>query len=241
MSHMKAVSEGNNFTEHVFDQLRRAIETGELEPGELYSATSLGEQLGVSRTPIREASLELARLGMVRIERNRGIRITATTVESLLEGFEVRLMLEVPLTRRATRRALHRPELRKPVIDVFDRFRAAAEARSSEDTLRADRDFHNALLAVSGNQRAVHILNEQRNLVLKSGVGTVPESRSPQECFEDHADVYDHFIAGDGDAAAVAMDRHIRNTGRLLIAQEGRRRKGFDETDFEARLQGLFD
>lgn len=87
----------SSMTGRVLDQLRAAITSGELEAGRLYSAAALGEQLGVSRTPIREASHELARLGLVEIERNRGIRIVATSVEALLQGFEVRLMLEVPL------------------------------------------------------------------------------------------------------------------------------------------------
>lgn len=241
MGRVKAVQKSHGVADQVFDQLRTAIVNGELQAGELYSAAALGEQLGVSRTPIREASLELARLGMVRIERNRGIRVVATTVETLLQGFEVRLMLEVPLARRAAKRAAIDPTLLASLTEVYEQFARVAAAGDAGGTLRADRDFHTALLLAAGNERAVHTLREQRNMVLESGVGTVPETRSTVECFEDHRDVYEAFITGDADGTAQAMNRHIRNTATLLIRQEARRREDFAAIDVEARLGELFD
>lgn len=226
-------------TGRVLDQLRAAILSGELEPGQLYSAAALGEQLGVSRTPIREASHELARLGLVEIERNRGIRIVATSVETLLQGFEVRLMLEVPLARRAARLAQDDPAARQRLTEVHDRFREAATADDAELTLRTDRDFHTVLLELSGNDRATSVLREQRNMVLQSGVGTVPTSRTPVECFEDHADIYEAFMAGDEAGIGAAMSRHIINTATLLIDQESRRRSDFHDHGVADRLRAL--
>ncbi|MDA3630524.1 GntR family transcriptional regulator [Saccharopolyspora oryzae] len=229
----------SSVTGRVLDQLRAAIMSGELEPGRLYSAAALGEQLGVSRTPIREASHELARLGLVEIERNRGIRIVATSVETLLQGFEVRLMLEVPLARRATRHARDEPGVRRRLTEVHERFRDVAAEGDAELTLRTDRDFHTVLLELSGNDRATSVLREQRDMVLESGVGTVPTSRTPVECFEDHADIYEAFMAGDEAAIGEAMSRHIVNTATLLIAQESRRRSEFHDHGVADRLRGL--
>lgn len=229
----------SSMTGRVLDQLRAAITSGELEAGRLYSAAALGEQLGVSRTPIREASHELARLGLVEIERNRGIRIVATSVEALLQGFEVRLMLEVPLARRAARHAQDDPGIRRRLTEVHERFREAATADDAELTLRTDRDFHTVLLELSGNDRATGVLREQRDMVLESGVGTVPTSRTPLQCFEDHADIYAAFMTGDEAATGAAMSRHIINTATLLIAQESRRRSEFHDHGVADRLRGL--
>lgn len=236
---MERISTTQGVTGQVFDQLRRAIISGELAAGELHSSAALGRELGVSRTPIREASLELARLGLVQIERNRGIRIVATTVESLLQGFEVRLMIEVPLARRATQRAVADPTLREGLTEAFTRFGEVARSGDEEGTLRADRDFHSAMLTSSGNNRAMHILLEQRNMVLESGVSTVPRSRSTVECFEDHVDVYESFMSGDSTAVTHAMRRHIANTATLLVTQEARRRPDFEQIDVETRLAEL--
>ena len=73
-------------------------------PGSLHSVAELAETLGVSRTPVREALIELASRGMVQFERNRGVRILQTSIHDLEEIFEIRLMLEVPATAQAVAR-----------------------------------------------------------------------------------------------------------------------------------------
>ena len=78
-----------------------AIADGRLEPGGRYSVAQLAEQLGISRTPVREALLVLEREGRVRFERNRGVRILETTAADVAEVFELRLLLEVPAAAKA--------------------------------------------------------------------------------------------------------------------------------------------
>lgn len=234
---MENVRRTNNLTEQAFELLRKAIVSGDLKPGTLYNASQLGEQIGVSRTPIREALLELSRLGLVEIEKNRGMRVVTTSIEGLIQGFEVRLMLEVPLARRATE--LRDDTTITAVKNTFEQFRQAATTDDAEATLRADRDFHRTLLLGSRNVKAVELLQGQRNLVLMGGVGTVPTSRSALECFEDHLDIYDAFIDGDVEGVGRAMTRHIAHTAQMLIAQETRSRPEFAEVDAAERLDWL--
>lgn len=234
---MEENRETSNLTDVAREQLRGAILAGELKPGQLYTAGELAERVGVSRTPIREALLELERNGMVEIVKNRGMRVRQTSLEDLIEGFEVRLMLEVPLTRRATDR--QDGDARARVESVFLEFEDAARRSDVPATLRADRDFHRSLLAGSGNSKAVQMLFEQRNLVLTGGVETVPRSRSAWECFTDHADIYEGFMNRDGDAAAAAMGRHISNTARMLINQESQRRPDFADKAAVDRLSWI--
>jgi DNA-binding GntR family transcriptional regulator len=212
----------DNLTDQAITRLRTAILGGELKPGELYSATQLGEWLGVSRTPIREAVQQLAKTGLVVVERNRGIRVRSTTLEDLIEGFQIRLMLEVPAARRAT--AVRTDADVQRVKEAFEAFQQISEIGEPAATLRADRDFHLALLTTSGNHRVVKILEELRNVVLLTGVETVPRSRSSREAFEDHRDVYEAFVAGDAEKAGQAMRRHIVNTACLLVLRESHER-----------------
>src|SRR6185437_3348958 len=64
----------------------------------------LADQLGVSRTPVREALIKLAQQGMVRFERNRGVRVLLTSLHDLEEVFALRLLLEPPAVGRAVAR-----------------------------------------------------------------------------------------------------------------------------------------
>lgn len=226
-----------SLTEQATESIKNAILSGDLIPGRLYTAGELGRQLDVSRTPIREALQELSRRGLVDIEKNRGMRVRSTSVESLIEVFQVRLMLEVPLCRRAT--ALRTEESTAQVTNAYENFRSAAEIGEPDAVLRADRDFHRALLATAGNDRARTLLQEQRDFVLSTGIGTVPTSRTPMECFEDHADVMTAFLDHDAAAVGSAVARHISHTAKMLIAQETTSRPEFADVNADAAIDWL--
>jgi DNA-binding GntR family transcriptional regulator len=234
---MRSVNTQESLTDQVARELRQAILTGDLIPGELYTASQLGEQLRVSRTPIREALRELARLGLVVIEKNRGMRVVPTSVESFIEVFQVRIMLEVPLAERAA--ALSTSNGHGSVTSAFEAFQSAAEAGDIDTVMRRDRDFHDSLLNCARNQRATTLVREQRDFVLSTGVGTVPESRTAMECFEDHIDIFEAFVAGDAPGTGEAMHRHIVHTTEMLLDQERRKRPEFAEIDIADEIGWL--
>lgn len=224
-------------TEQATLALKQAILKGDLRPGRIYTAGELGKRMNVSRTPIREALQELSRRGLVVIEKNRGMRVLSTSVESLLEVFQIRLMLEVPLARRATQ--LQTPRTLQRVTISFEEFRQAAHNGDANQVLEADRDFHHIFLTASKNERALQLLREQRDFVLSTGMGTVPNSRTPMECFEDHSDIMEAFRAGDADAVASNLSRHIIHTATMLIEQETSRRPEFADVDAQSALSWL--
>ena len=226
-----------SLTEQAVEVLRSSIVSGDLVPGRLYTATELGREINVSRGPIREALHELARRGLVEIVPNRGARIRNTSVSALLEIFQVRLMLEVPLARRATQ--LKDEATSAAVEEAFEAFRLAALAGDPNKVLRADRDFHQALLGGAHNEKAKQLLQEQRDFVLSTGVGTVPTSRTPQECFDDHRDIMEHFRAGSAAQVGTAVARHIGHTAKMLIKQETQRRPDFAKVDVEDAIDWL--
>ena len=100
-----------SLAEMVFEEVRSAIVTGQLEPGSRHSVVAIADQLGVSRTPVREALLQLASHGMVRFERNRGVLILKMSPQDIREIFEMRIMLEVPSVAACVRRITADQEL----------------------------------------------------------------------------------------------------------------------------------
>lgn len=226
-----------SLTGQAIEALSAAILDGDLVPDRLYSATELGDLLGVSRTPIREALQVLERRGLVVIERNRGARVTRTSVQSLIEVFQVRLMIEVPLSRRSTQLATE--DTRAEFEAAVESFGRAVASQDVDVVLRADRDFHRALMAGARNEKAREILQLQRDFVLATGMGTVPTSRSAEDCFDDHRDIIAAFRASDPDAVAAAVRRHISNTAKMLIRQETRQRPEFGDVDVAAAIDWL--
>lgn len=215
---MKQLPETASVNAQVLASLRAAVITGELAPGSLHSVQNLATQLGVSRTPVREALIKLAQQGMVRFERNRGVRILLTSLHDLEEVFALRLLLEPPAVRRAVTRldGNQKRELRR----MFAHMEKAAKADDEFTMFEHDRRFHRVLLEAAGNARLAAFVDGLRDMVLRRGVSTARESRSLDDIVAEHRAILDLIEAGDAEGAAKAMREHVRHTAELLIAQE---------------------
>ncbi|GAA3115837.1 GntR family transcriptional regulator [Streptomyces echinatus] len=142
----------------ILDALRTALVTGDLKPGEVYSAPVLGERFGVSATPVREAMQQLALEGAVEVVPNRGFRVIERGARELAELAEVRALIEVPVMLRLARTvpAERWAELR-PLAEETVR---AAAAGCPATYAESDRSFHRAVLALSGNAQLVRIAED---------------------------------------------------------------------------------
>jgi DNA-binding GntR family transcriptional regulator len=172
-----------------------AIADGRLEPGGRYSVAQLAEQLGISRTPVREALLVLEREGRVRFERNKGVRVLETTAADVAEVFELRLLLEVPAAAKAC-----------GVVDT-GALEAALDAGDGER-------FHELIVLAAGNRRLAAIVGG-----LREALG--PAARDAQEAAAEHRAILAALEAGDADRAAAAMRYHLRRTAELAGATRG--------------------
>ena len=226
---MKKLKKIESLSDQAFELLREAILNNVLEPGKLYSATEIGEWVGASRTPIREAAQQLENIGLVRIERNRGIRILPTSLQDLLESFQIRLMLEVPLVRKAA--MIRTEDDIKKLNKAYHNLQKAAESDDAKATLNADKEYHSELLKIAAIERALTIINNTRNTVLLSGPSTIPHSRTCMQAFEDHQALHEAVLNGDANKAGEEMERHIINTARLLVTQESSSRENWDDTN----------
>jgi DNA-binding GntR family transcriptional regulator len=184
----------------------------------MHSVGDLSEELGVSRTPVREALIELASRGMVRFERNRGVRILQTSVSDLEEIFELRMLLEVPATHKAIERMDMDAE-RALAAEVVAMAKAAKAGDESSLWIH-DRRFHHRLILEAGNQRLADYVDALRDMVLVRGVTTAGRTRSLDEITDEHRVIMESVTTRNADASAEAMRTHIEHTRRLLIAQE---------------------
>nr|WP_241732822.1 GntR family transcriptional regulator [Aeromicrobium phoceense] len=204
-------------TDRVFALLREQIVGGELAAGSQHSIYRLSEQLDVSRTPVREAVLRLADLGLVEIERNRGVRIRGVTVADVREVFELRLLLEVPAAAAAARLA-DRALLDELAANV-EATRAHAEAGRRTDFTRVDRDFHSLVASAVRNPRLEAEVTRLRDSIQARGVSTFGRSRPLGEVAAEHAPVAEAGAAREPEAAAARMSAHLERTGTLLMRQ----------------------
>jgi DNA-binding GntR family transcriptional regulator len=185
------------------------VASGQLAPGEIYSAVALANDLGVSATPVREAMLDLANAGLVEPVRNRGFRILTLSREDLYEIVELRLWLEVPAMGLVVERASDRQldELAPLAHDIVE----AAERGALADFLVADHMFHSRLLALTGNARLVRLVQGLRDQTQLLGLKRLGESGKLDRSAREHLDLLAALRSRDAVNAQQLMARHLEH------------------------------
>ena len=213
---LPAVAGHQSLREQVGHALRAALVTGQLEPGEVYSAPVLAAQFGVSATPVREAMLDLAKEGLVEVARNKGFRVVAVGERELDEYTHLRRLIEVPTVRSLAGRidpaALGRLRPQAEAIVT------AAAAGDLIGYIEADRSFHLDLLALAGNRHLVSMVAELRDRSRLYGLGALAEAGGLTGSAQEHLVLLDHLAAGSADAAEQLISHHLGHVRTLWSA-----------------------
>lgn len=221
MGHLKQsqlITTRERLRDQVAHALRAALISGELEPGEVYSAPGLAEDFGISATPVREAMLDLAREGLVEPVRNKGFRVTEVNERDLDQYTDIRLLIEVPTVGRVTLTA-DREELRA-LRPIAEEIVAAARAHDLIGYLESDRRFHLTLLGLSGNERLVETVGDLRKRSRLYGLNALDERGELLPSAEEHLELLDFMVSGDAMGAEACMVRHLSHV-RSLWARDG--------------------
>lgn len=193
--------------------IRAGIIAGEIEAGEVVSVRVLAARLGVSATPVREAVLSLAKDGLLVPIRNKGFRVPVLSDQDLLEILGVRLMLEVPALVQL---ACLLPEHRQAhFVALAATISGCAASGDVVGFLEADRDFHLSLLGELGNQRLVDMVALLRDQVRLYGLPHLAEEHQLTDSAQEHSQILDSLIDGDGALTERLIRRHLEHTTGL--------------------------
>ncbi len=197
------------------EQLREAIEEhiaiGEFAPGMRLDETQLALRFGASRTPLREALIQLAALGLVEIRPRRGATVCAVEPRTLFEMFQVMAELEAMCARLAARRISH-DQLREARA-AHELCQTLAGANDLDGYYRANQRFHFAIYAASQNQ---FLCDEAKALHRKLGVYRRLQLRvrdRVKTSFDEHECVLKALEAGNSDEAASSLRAHVEVQG----------------------------
>lgn len=191
----------------VLEQLRTAIITGELAEGSVVSAPTLGAQLGVSATPVREAMMELTRAGLVEPIKNKGFRITTMTGSELDDLVEIRLLIEPPMMHRVV--GLVGEAVFTELNALAEDCLRAAEAENLTAYLRDDRELHALILRCAGNAELVELITQLRLRTRLYGLRALARKGQLADSAREHLDLIRMLRAGDADGAEALMRAHI--------------------------------
>ncbi len=226
--------------QQAYQHIQRKILCGELPAGHVISENTLAREIGMSRTPIREAIRQLDQEGVLKQVPRYGTVVQRLSRRDLTELYELREALEPFAVAQAAGRV--RPEDLRLLEKLCDEIKAIADAmqKAKRDTpdvammrrlLSADLGFHLVLLRSSGNRRMMKIVGDSR---LLTGIFGTPRQAHHLDVIlathRFHLRILKAVRTGDAEKASTAMATHIRASRDESLAH-------FDRTQAEATPQ----
>ncbi len=194
---------------------KRVILLGGSEEQRLSDVT-LAEQLGMSRTPVRQALERLVQEGLVRSDPRRGFWTSTFTVQDIHEIYDLRAALEVLAVRLAAPH-LNQEDL-KTHLEALYAVRAELDSHPVLRFLQVDIRFHMLITLASGNGRLIHSLSMLRSELSMFQMQDTLYPRRMEIALKDHEQVLLALLAGNVDEAAESLARHIRNAKEGVLA-----------------------
>jgi DNA-binding GntR family transcriptional regulator len=217
-------------SEVAYDFIRKRIQTGEYPPGHSLVTEILSAEIGVSRTPVREALHRLAADGLVDIRPRHGATVKQMDLPKYREFCGLRLALEGYAAMMAA--SLHTPLELRAIKSALDALREHTgriilndhDSDAREGLMREDVRFHVAVMAAAKNELVkseilrLHLVNrilfgpaDSGALLEKEFSSKVEHDENRRRVLAEHTEIYEAIARRDAPGARVAMERHIED------------------------------
>ncbi len=194
--------------DRAYTAIRELIVSLELPPGAVIDERELMRQVGLGRTPVREALRKLAQEQLVEVFPRRGMFVTGVDVRDLARISEVRTALEPEAARLAAERATD--EERQELADLSD------QIANSDHLMSLDERIHRAIYAAAHNDLMEKTLGEYYVLALRIWMIALDRAEDLEEAVEAHRDLIQAILVADSDRAADLMRGHVENFERAM-------------------------
>ena len=210
------ISDNIPLRDAVFETLREAILKGVPSPGQHLMEMQLAYQLGVSRTPVREAIRMLELEGLVNMVPRKGARVAAISEKSLCDVLEVRRALEELSVRLACTR-MEREDLEK-LDSINQQFIRACQGDDVVQIARIDESFHAVIYEAADNAKLLQLLNQMQNQMYRYRIEYIKMKERRQILVEEHKKIIHSLARRDADVAAEATRTHIAHQEQYVMS-----------------------
>ena len=207
--------------EIVYEELKRQIMVGEIAPGTRMMEVELADEMGVSRTPVREAIRKLEKEGLVTIEPRRGAYASDISAKDMVDILEVRQDLEGMAAGIAAQRITE--EGRIELENIARQYKESVDREDIEEIIRNDEAFHKYIVGLSGNKTLIKMVSQVQELALRFRYIYYEDFSRFKNQPTEHQAIVDAIVRGDVTSARVNAEEHlarlkdfVRNEGEKL-------------------------
>ena len=205
--------------EIVYEELRTLILTGKIKPGTRMMEIELAEDMGVSRTPIREAIRKLEKEGLVVIEPRKGAYASEVSIKDMEDILEVRANLEGLAAYLAAERMSE--EEKKELRETGERFRQAVADGDMAEMISNDTKFHHMIVESCRNNHLIHMVEQLQELVLRFRYIYYKDFKRAEEMIPEHKRILEEIVSGNGANARFEAFNHIDKLKDMIMHDEG--------------------
>ena len=212
-----------NISVKAYQHIRESLLNSGIYVGQKILHHELGQKLGISNTPLREAMFRLVAEGLLSHENYKGFSVSAITFEEAVDIYETRELIEPELAAKAA-------EAQAQHLDVFYKIQKRYEQLMCEPYHRqrilTDKKFHMEIARLAQNQTLYNMLNQLYDkLILKSPVEQLSNERGRSAIVE-HGEILDRLKSRNARAVYRLMKKHIQNQRDNVLANIQQREKG---------------
>jgi DNA-binding GntR family transcriptional regulator len=203
--------------EKVFHHLRNRILAGTIEPGENLIETKLAEEMGVSRTPIREAFRKLELEGLVFSVPNKGVIVKGISDQDTEDIFAIRMHLEPLAARWATRRIT--PEEVLALEENIQLMEFYIKRNDLNQASKKNTDFHGIIFEAAKSKPLKQILHSLQEYVHLARLASLRNPGRPDQALDEHREILEAIMSKDEDQAAEKMSHHVHKSSESAAKQ----------------------
>ena len=193
----------------VFQKLREDILSGKYKEHEELKEVAIGEELGVSRTPVREAFRQLELEGLIRIVPNKGAYVTGITAKDVKDIYMIRSLLEGLCARLATEK-ISKEQMEEMEENIY--LADFHEEKGHLDQIaELDNRFHDILYEACDSKLLEHTLRDFHRYVLRVRQKTLATNTRGRASNDEHRQIMEAIKAGDAELAEKLANQHMIN------------------------------
>lgn len=199
----------------VFKTLREAIITGDLRPGERLTEIKLANDLGVSRTPVREAIRKLELEGLVIMTTRKGAEVAPINARDLREVLEIRRSLESLACELACKNITS--EDIEALEKINESISTAVNLDDIEEITKKDVEFHEAIYSTTKNSRLVHMLHQLKEHIFRYRFEYIKDMKNKATIVEEHKKIIECIAQKNAKSACKEIERHIEVQEKYIL------------------------
>ena len=198
----------------VFHTLREAILRGQLKPGERLMELQLASQLGVSRTPIREAIRMLEQEGLAVTIPRKGAEVAKMTEKGMEDVLQIREALDQLAAQIACDKMTDQQLM--DLVNAKNHFEKAIEANDFKKIIEYDVEYHDIIYRATDNPKLVNLINSLREQVYRYRVEYLKDPKNYPVLIREHEEIVQALKRRDKAEVTEKMGCHIRNQAEAV-------------------------